>query len=389
MNVSEEGCHTLLQTPQGHPSDQSIEARLDALESGEGEATGSTENASRNTLDADVGSFGESDWGWGYPPWAGHLASVWGGMPAWPVGLGYSAPPVSGTAVVPEKKAEPEPPARQYQLTPWEQRWQSGKAASADPGQVSEGKETAATNDKIEHYPQGEVSLPLGDHLLLATKEKIWRNEYVDMFSLLFRETEPREGEKGDRRDRERIRYKTVDRNWSNWLAGYMVYMGVVLQKQPARGASMVKYLDIIYHAFSEYSGPAWARYDEAFRRHSAMNPELPWDCQHQQLWMRIMGPNRPGGGEFSDSGHFIVKSAATPTRGQMPGAAGQFRQPCWEFASTGTCSRRPCRFRHACTICGGTHSSNFCPKGRWPRPAPKDGPAARKGGSPAPAKGT
>ncbi|XP_053160844.1 uncharacterized protein LOC128349017 isoform X1 [Hemicordylus capensis] len=37
---------------------QSIEVRLDALESGEGEATGSMENASRNTLDADVRSFG-------------------------------------------------------------------------------------------------------------------------------------------------------------------------------------------------------------------------------------------------------------------------------------------------------------------------------------------
>ncbi|XP_053160851.1 uncharacterized protein LOC128349017 isoform X3 [Hemicordylus capensis] len=36
---------------------QSIEVRLDALESGEGEATGSMENASRNTLDADVRSF--------------------------------------------------------------------------------------------------------------------------------------------------------------------------------------------------------------------------------------------------------------------------------------------------------------------------------------------
>ncbi|XP_053159346.1 uncharacterized protein LOC128347973 isoform X2 [Hemicordylus capensis] len=36
---------------------QSIEARLDALESGEGEATGAMENASRNALDADVGSF--------------------------------------------------------------------------------------------------------------------------------------------------------------------------------------------------------------------------------------------------------------------------------------------------------------------------------------------
>ncbi|XP_053161403.1 uncharacterized protein LOC128349340 [Hemicordylus capensis] len=190
---------------------------------------------------------------------------------------------------------------------------------------------------------------------------------------------------KGDLRDKERIRYKTVDRNWSNWLVGYMVYMGVMLQKQPVWGASMVKYLDIIYHAFLEYSGPAWAPYNEAFRRYSAMNPELPWDCHHQQLWMRIMGPNRPGGGEFSDCGHLIVKSAATPAKGQMPGASGQFRQPCWGFASAGTCLCHPCRFWHACTICRGPHSFNSCPKGHWPRTGHRDGPAAKKGGSPTP----
>lgn len=35
--------------------------------------------------------------------------------------------------------------------------------------------------------PYVEVLDPLGIHLQLATKEKIWRGEYVDLFSLLFK----------------------------------------------------------------------------------------------------------------------------------------------------------------------------------------------------------
>ncbi|XP_053099940.1 uncharacterized protein LOC128322537 isoform X2 [Hemicordylus capensis] len=136
------------------------------------------------------------------------------------------------------------------------------------------------------------------------------------------KETEPREAEKWDLKDKEKLRYRMVDRYWSNWLVGYMVYMGVLLQKEPPRGASM-EYLDIIYHAYSEYSGPTWAHYNEAFGHEPGL--ELPWDCYHKQLWLRIMGPNQLGGGEFSESGHLIVKFAAAPARGLMPGSVGQF----------------------------------------------------------------
>lgn len=39
-------------------------------------------------------------------------------------------------------------------------------------------------------HPYAEVSIPLGAHLHLATKEKKWMGEYVNLFSLLFLEPE-------------------------------------------------------------------------------------------------------------------------------------------------------------------------------------------------------
>lgn len=36
----------------------------------------------------------------------------------------------------------------------------------------------------------GEIALPLGDHLLLATHEKTLKGEFIDLFSLLYRGVE-------------------------------------------------------------------------------------------------------------------------------------------------------------------------------------------------------
>lgn len=41
------------------------------------------------------------------------------------------------------------------------------------------------------HMSYGDAALPLGGHLALALKEKIWRGEFLDLFILLHKEPEP------------------------------------------------------------------------------------------------------------------------------------------------------------------------------------------------------
>lgn len=74
----------------------------------------------------------------------------------------------------------------------------------------------------------GDVSLPLGDHLLSATKEKILRGEFVDIFSLLFRELEKKDKGDLDEKDNEKRKNRKVDRTWANWLPGFFIYAGVI-----------------------------------------------------------------------------------------------------------------------------------------------------------------
>ncbi|KAL8221296.1 UNVERIFIED_CONTAM: hypothetical protein K2H54_064274 [Gekko kuhli] len=135
-----------------------------------------------------------------------------------------------------------------------------------------------------------EHSLPLGDHLLQAKEAKIWRGEYVEMFTLLFRDVEVKASVRDDPRELEKIRHKQVDKNFDNWLSAYTIYMGVVFQAYPDQGSVLVKYQDVIHHAYKEYNGATWLCYDELFQARAALDLTLPWD------WgIKSCGPNAWG----------------------------------------------------------------------------------------------
>lgn len=58
-------------------------------------------------------------------------------------------------------------------------------------------------------------------------KDKIWRGEFVDMFSLLFRVPEPKPGAPGPAVAGKHEQYKTpkVEHNGDNQLSGYIRYL--------------------------------------------------------------------------------------------------------------------------------------------------------------------
>lgn len=64
----------------------------------------------------------------------------------------------------------------------------------------------------------GAVALPLGGHLTLSVKQKIWHGKYVDMFSLLHSEPEPVQKVGDPVRDSEAVCKRKIDRNFTNWL---------------------------------------------------------------------------------------------------------------------------------------------------------------------------
>lgn len=85
----------------------------------------------------------------------------------------------------------------------------------------------------VAAIPLDDVALPLGDHQLATTKDKILHGEFVDIFSLLFRELEKKDKEDLDEKDKEKLKKLKVDRTWANWLPGYIIYAGLISRAQP------------------------------------------------------------------------------------------------------------------------------------------------------------
>lgn len=71
-------------------------------------------------------------------------------------------------------------------------------------------------------YAYMEQSSPLRNHLLPSMKVKIWHGEYVDIFTLLFRDLEMKPGMKDDPQEHEKIICQQVDKNFADWL--YCLY---------------------------------------------------------------------------------------------------------------------------------------------------------------------
>lgn len=299
-----------------------------------------------------------ANWPWGPGSAAGVVGQSWQGAqqsqvpvgalsgnaaPGWP-GVGGQVPPQYGMGAVPF-------PTQQWGgwhgWGPQGAMWSPFEATS--PGAI----------------PFRDIAMPLGEHLTLATRDRILRGEYVDVFSLLFCELEKKDKEDMDDRLKERIKRRNIDRTYANWYPGFLIYAGMIVRHQPWQALSLLQYMDLIYKTYTDFPSPAWLQYDEQFRMRAAMNPMLRWDQVHSPLWLQIMNPTRVGGGERADSGH-LVKRVQAQSQVGFRAQAGQALQKCplcWEFTSQGACSLKVCNFRHECPLCAGPHAFSSCPK--------------------------
>lgn len=66
--------------------------------------------------------------------------------------------------------------------------------------------------------------------------------------------------------DQEQVKKRKIDKNFTNWLYGYSIYMTILLQVQPAKAQALIKYQDIIHRAFREHTGSACLNYNKHFR---------------------------------------------------------------------------------------------------------------------------
>ncbi|KAJ1142700.1 hypothetical protein NDU88_009013 [Pleurodeles waltl] len=107
----------------------------------------------------------------------------------------------------------------------------------------------------------------LAAHFSTEVKEKIWKGEFVDIFSLIRakrREVETKEKEPTSSSYAERK--PKIEESITNWLFGFNVFMSILLEKKTELGTSLIYYANKIVKAQHTYGGSAWLEYDRDFR---------------------------------------------------------------------------------------------------------------------------
>lgn len=115
----------------------------------------------------------------------------------------------------------------------------------------------------------------LGKHLTVTTRDRILRGEYMDVFSLLFRDLRRKDKDDLDDCLKEQIKRRMIDQTYPNWYPGFLIYVGFIVWYQPWQALSMLQYMDIIYKTYTDFPSPSWLQYDEQFCMQDAMNPML------------------------------------------------------------------------------------------------------------------
>ncbi|CAN2390770.1 hypothetical protein PRIEUP_LOCUS807, partial [Pristimantis euphronides] len=188
---------------------------------------------------------------------------------------------------------------------------------------------------------------PLGTHLSADIKERIWKGEYVDVWSLLSADSMAVDRERSFDKGGKAI----VAHTFHNWLQGFSTLAFVICQRQPKKSPDLFIYQESIFGAFRLHGGSAWWRYDEDFRRRLALKPEMGWATKATDVWLHFIlaqkqvPPFQGGAGGSASSG---------PSAPRATGA-------CWLF-NEGHCRfLAQCRYRHECSICSGSHAAIRC----------------------------
>ncbi|KAJ1142072.1 hypothetical protein NDU88_008400 [Pleurodeles waltl] len=135
----------------------------------------------------------------------------------------------------------------------------------------------------------------LAAHVASEIKEKIWKGDFVDIFSLV--RAKRREIESKDK-DTKASSYTDkkpkIEENITNWLFGFNVFMSVMLEKKPEIGLSMIFYANKILKAHHMYGGNAWLEYDRDFRWAKVEDPAIGWDQTEVNVWLECVNNKLP-----------------------------------------------------------------------------------------------
>jgi hypothetical protein len=134
---------------------------------------------------------------------------------------------------------------------------------------------------------------PLGKFVPLATKEKIWRGEFVEL-GVLMVTLEPKQDatplsfcQIGGQ-----VCFKPLPRrskpitDIDQWTSAFFIFMSIFLERHPNRAIELIKYADLIRKFAANIPGRGWLNYDKDFRLSQGMEPSRSWASYDSDLFL-------------------------------------------------------------------------------------------------------
>ena len=187
--------------------------------------------------------------------------------------------------------------------------------------------------------PLTSVLSPLGDHIQQALRDKIARQEYIDLGLCLenWSSSRPLEGlcvsvkEQG-RPVLKSQRKLTIKINTiSAWTSAFLVCASLYLSYHPQRAQEILKYMHTVRSAAIRFGSCGWRQYDINFRMRQQHNPKNSWVSIDAELWfLFVVVPPVPRTAaiprvSISQGSGFYSSQQLDPTEDQAaePGAPG------------------------------------------------------------------
>ncbi|KAJ1196086.1 hypothetical protein NDU88_005346 [Pleurodeles waltl] len=114
-------------------------------------------------------------------------------------------------------------------------------------------------------------SAGLATAIPLAVKERIWRKEFIDIFTLLEIQVEGLDLTICDKKEEDRR-----ERNFENWLRAFRIMACVIVEKFLCSGPMVHE--SKIHEVHRQFPGDAWLEYDKSFRLKMQAHPKMEWN---------------------------------------------------------------------------------------------------------------
>ena len=206
------------------------------------------------------------------------------------------------------------------------------------------------------------VGDPVGANVPLATKEKIWKGEFVPLASMIvdkqttlavpswsFQQVGSNLVAQQAQPPKKEIR------DIGTWTNAFIIFMGIYIQKHANRAQELLKYMETIRSYAQGLSNTAWIGYDREFRARQERNPSRSWAAIDMEAYARMLM-----GSSSSSSQSGLMSSKQFWGRQTL--SQRRSSNICYAF-NRGECGfGASCHFRHVCQSCGKPgHTGRTC----------------------------